>query len=359
MAMNEGRLERVLSAMEREGLEQILVTSPSAVAYLTGVNLDPMERLLALYLNKKGRRVLFGNKLFGLEPMEGLELQEHTDADNPVEGISRELFAGKIGIDGNWRSQFLIGLMELRADITPVQGSLPMQLAMMQKDEEERERMRVSSRLNDRCMEAVAKAIDGGLSELELMEVIVKFFKENKAKTSGFAIVAAGANGSDPHHVTDNSLIREGDGIVFDIGAPLNGYWSDMTRTIFYKSVSEEQRKVYETVLAANLAGIAAVKPGVPLGEIDKAARSVIEAAGYGEYFIHRTGHCIGMECHEAPSVGAGEKTLALPGMCFSIEPGIYLPGKFGVRIEDLVLVTEDGCEVLNSYPKELQVVGN
>lgn len=358
MAMNEARLQRVLAAMEQEGLEQIIVTSRSAVFYLTGVSLDPMERMLALYLNNRGERVLFGNKLFKLTPMEGLRLVEHTDAGNPVADLAKAMLPGKIGVDDNWRAQFLINLTELRPDITPVHGSLPMQLTMMQKDETERELMRVSSKLNDRCMDNVVKSIKGGLTELELMDVIVRFFKENGAQTSGFAIVAAGENGSDPHHVTCQDTIKEGDGIVFDIGAPLNGYWSDMTRTIFYKSVTEEQKKVYETVLAANLAGIAAVKPGVPLKEIDGAARKVIEEAGYGEYFIHRTGHCIGMECHEAPSVGAEEETLARPGMCFSIEPGIYLPGKFGVRIEDLVMVTEDGCEVLNSYPKELTVVG-
>ena len=166
--------------------------------------------MLALYLNCKGERVLFGNKLFKLTPMEGLRLVEHTDASNPVTDLANVLLPGKIGIDDNWRAQFLINLMELRPDITPVHGSLPMQLTMMQKDETERERMRVSSKLNDRCMDTVAKAIKGGLSELELMDVIVRFFKENGAKTSGFAIVAAGENGSDPHHVTGTDTIQEG-----------------------------------------------------------------------------------------------------------------------------------------------------
>ena len=192
MAMNEARLQRVLAAMEQAGLEQIIVTSRSAVFYLTGVSLDPMERMLALYLNSRGDRVLFGNKLFKLTPMEGLRLVEHTDAGNPVEDLAKALLPGKIGIDDNWRTQFLINLMELRPDVTPVHGSLPVQLTMMQKDETERELMRVSSKLNDRCMDTVAKAIRGGLTELELMDVIVRFFKENGAKTSGFAIVAAG-----------------------------------------------------------------------------------------------------------------------------------------------------------------------
>ena len=154
-----------------------------------------------------------------------------------------------------------------------------------------------------------------------------------------------------------SGILKEGDSIVMDIGAPFNHYWCDMTRTVFYKSASEEQRTVYETVRRANEAAIAVVKPGVAFKEIDLAARKVIEDAGYGEYFTHRTGHSIGMKEHEQPPVSSECEVIAKPGMIFSIEPGIYLPGKFGVRVEDLVLVTEDGCEVLNKYPKDLIVV--
>ena len=151
--------------------------------------------------------------------------------------------------------------------------------------------------------------------------------------------------------------MKEGDSNVIDIGAPFNHYWCDMTRTVFYKSVSEKQREVYETVRRANEAAIAKIKPGVAFKEFDLAARKVIEDAGYGEYFTHRTGHSIGMKEHEKPPVASDCEVIARPGMVFSIEPGIYLPGQFGVRVEDLVLVTEDGCEVLNKYTKDLIVV--
>ena len=130
-----------------------------------------------------------------------------------------------------------------------------------------------------------------------------------------------------------------------------------MTRTVFYKSVSEEQKKVYEIVKAANEAGRAAVRPGVPMCEFDRAARKVIEDAGYGPYFIHRTGHGIGIEVHEHPDNSSACQVIAKPGMCFSVEPGVYLPGKFGVRIEDLVVVTENGCETLNHFTHDLIVI--
>ena len=145
--------------------------------------------------------------------------------------------------------------------------------------------------------------------------------------------------------------------MIIDVGLAHNRYASDMTRTVFYKSVTEEQKKVYELVKAANEAGRKAVRPGVPMCEFDRAARKVIEDGGYGEYFIHRTGHGIGIEVHEHPDNSSACQVIAKPGMCFSVEPGIYLPGKFGVRIEDLVIVTEDGCETLNHFSHDLMII--
>ena len=166
-----------------------------------------------------------------------------------------------------------------------------------------------------------------------------------------------GANGADPHHAPVNDTLKAGDSVVLDIFNPIGRYWCDMTRTVFWKEVSQEQRRVYETVKAANLAAEAVIRPGVKLCDVDRAARQVIEGAGYGPYFTHRLGHGCGLSCHEPPDNSASSLAIAQPGMVFSVEPGIYLSGKFGVRIEDLVLVTETGCEVLNHYSKDLQVL--
>lgn len=165
-------------------------------------------------------------------------------------------------------------------------------------------------------------------------------------------------NAAEPHHgAVAGEMLHEGDAVLFDLWAPINNYWCDMTRTVFYKSVSEEHRKVYEIVKQAQQAAIDFVKPGVKMSDIDAVARKVISDAGYGEYFLTRTGHGVGMTVHEPPEASPSCDLVAEVGMCFSIEPGIYLKDNVGVRIEDLVIVTEDGCEVLTKYPKDLQVV--
>ena len=171
-------------------------------------------------------------------------------------------------------------------------------------------------------------------------------------------LICFGANGAEPHHGTDDTVLKKGDSIILDVGVKLNDYCADMTRTLFFGEPTEEMLKVYNLVKAANEAGRAAVRPGEPMKNFDRAARKVIEDGGYGPYFTHRTGHGIGLEVHEYPDNSATSEIIAQPGMTFSVEPGIYLPGRFGVRVEDLVAVTEDGCETLNQLTKEFRIVG-
>lgn len=354
----DARIERVLQNMEREGLGQILVTSTASVYYLTGVWVEPMERLLAFYLDGSGRRILFGNDLFGLQPAEGRELYLHNDSDDPLRDVARLVRPGKIGVDKSWPSRFLISLLEKRPDCVPAHGSAPVDEARMRKDEAEIEALRRASKINDSVVAAAIAAVREGAVESELAALVDRKFREAGAGRGHGQLVCFGANGADPHHEPNGTVVREGDSVVFDIFIPIPYYWCDMTRTVFFRSASDEARRVYETVRQANLAAEAVIRPGLPLKTFDRAARQVIEQAGYGPYFTHRLGHGIGLECHEPPDNSAVSEVIAEPGMVFSVEPGIYLPGKLGVRIEDLVLVTETGCEVLNAYPKELQIVG-
>jgi D-alanyl-D-alanine dipeptidase len=173
-----------------------------------------------------------------------------------------------------------------------------------------------------------------------------------------FAIVASGPNGASPHHEPGKRVIEPGDLVICDFGGRYSGYFSDVTRTFSVGEPTDEQAEVHSVVLAANAAGHAAVGPGVPCQEIDRAARQVIEEAGYGDYFIHRTGHGIGLETHEHPYMVEGNDLPLEPGMTFSIEPGIYLPGRFGVRIEDIAACAEDGIDDLNQADRTLVVVG-
>ena len=171
-------------------------------------------------------------------------------------------------------------------------------------------------------------------------------------------IVSFGANAADPHHEPDDTVLKPGDCVLFDMGCIKDRYCSDMTRTWFCGQPTEKQAAVHDLVRRANEAAEALIKPGVRLCDLDAAARSLITAAGYGEYFNHRLGHFIGQTDHEKGDVSSANTAVAKPGMIFSIEPGIYLPGEFGVRIEDLVLVTETGCEVLNHNDKHWALVG-
>jgi len=355
--MNLKRVERVIANMKQEGLSQIIVTSTASLYYLTGLWIEPHERMMALYLDDTGRALLFGNEMFGIGEMEDLPLYVHKDGENPVRQLSEMIQPGILGIDKFWSSKFLIGLMELRPDMTPVLGSAPVDRARMLKDKEEQEIMRRNSRINDEVMEAMIAQVKEGAVENKLASEVNRLFMERGADSEGHQTAAFGANCADPHPRVDGTVLKEGDSVIFDIFTPIHRYWCDMTRTVFYKTVSEKQREVYELVKQANLAAIAKIRPGVLMAEIDKAARDVIAKGGYGSYFTHRLGHGIGLECHEPPDAGEKSRFPLEPGMIFSVEPGIYLPGEFGVRIEDLVLVTEDGCEVLNKASKELRII--
>lgn len=355
--MNIQRIDRVRENMKKAGLTQIIVSSTASLYYLTGFWVEPHERMIALYLDDSGKAILFGNEIFGLKSRPELPLICHKDGDNPVKDLAKAVKPGKLGIDKFWSSKFLIDLMELRNDILPVQGSAPLDLARKLKDEAEITLMRNNSHMNDQVVESVIKMIKAGAAENFLASQVNKLFMQKGADCEGTQIVCFGANCADPHHSGDNTVLREGDSIIFDIYAPINRYWCDMTRTVFYKTVTNQQRQVYELVKLANETAISKIKPGVLLSEIDKTARDIISQDGYGEYFTHRLGHGIGLECHEPPDVSLSSDIPLEAGMIFSVEPGIYLPGQFGVRIEDLVMVTEDGCEVLNQYPKELQVI--
>ena len=356
--MNEKRLQKVIANMKAEGLSQIIVSATASLYYLAGIWAEPMERMLALYIRDDGTVILFANEIFGIQPINGIQIVTHKDSDNPLESVAKAVNKGEIGIDKFWAAKFVIELMQLRADVTPRHGSSPVDRARMIKDEQEIELIRHASLINDKVVTMAIAALKDGVTEIEIAEYVEKLFAENGANRYGDGQLACfGANGADPHHGPDDTVIKAGDSVVLDIFKPINRYWCDMTRTVFYKTASEEQQKVYELVKNANLAAEAIIKPGLPMSSFDAAARKVIADAGYGEYFTHRLGHGAGLECHEPPDNSSACEEIAVLGMVFSVEPGIYLPGKFGVRVEDLVLVTETGCEVLNKAPKDFCIV--
>lgn len=355
--MNQSRISRVIENMKQHGLDQILVTATPSVYYLTGRWVSPGERMLALYLNAEGEACLFANRLFALSGAE-LPLVEFDDTEDPIPMLAKKLHKGSIGIDKLWPSQFTIRLMQAAPLAVPVLGSAPVDEARMCKDAEEIELMRRASRMNDEALRRTMGMLSQGMTELELQDAYLKNAKAVGGEGASFPpITCFGANCAEPHHDNDDTHLKKGDSVILDVGLVHQRYCSDMTRTVFLGSATQEQQRIYDVCRRANEAGRAAVKPGMPMCAFDRAARSVIEDAGLGRYFIHRTGHGIGLEVHEHPDNSATSQIIAKPGMCFSVEPGIYLPGSFGVRIEDLVCVTEDGCETLNQLDHDLRII--
>lgn len=355
--MYQGRIDRVTRFMRAQKLPQIVISSTASVYYLTGLWIEPHERMLALLLHADGSATLFGNAMFGISQDCGLPLVIHKDGENPVAQLAAAVQPGILGVDKFWCAQFLLPLLTLRGDVQPQLGSDPVDLARKCKDANECVAMRHSSRMNDEVMAKAIAALAEGVRENTVAAVVNREYLARGADCEGVQLVAYSANGADPHHGADATELKAGDSVILDIFTPISHYWCDMTRTVFYKSVSTRQREVYELVRRANEAAIAEIRPGVTLAHLDATARAVITEGGYGAYFTHRLGHGCGLDCHEPPDVSASSQGLLEPGMIFSVEPGIYLPGEFGVRIEDLVLVTETGCEVLNQFPKDLHVV--
>lgn len=354
--INKDRLNNVITNMKKQNLNQMIVTSPSSIFYLTGKWFHCGERMIALLIKSNGDIKLFLNELFPVTEELGFEIIFHKDTDNPIDDLMKYLDNNEsLGIDKTWPSHFLISLMDRNGAKSYVNSSPILDRTRMIKDENEKELMRRASKINDEAMGKIISYLNLNVTEEEAASQITKIYKELGAQGDSFpAIVGYGANGADPHHECDDSLPKAGDTVILDMGCIKDDYCSDMTRTVFIGEPTEEGRKVYNLVLEANLAGIAAVKPGARFCDVDNAAREVIEKAGYGKYFTHRTGHSIGIEVHDFGDVSAVNTDELKPGMIFSVEPGIYLSGNLGVRIEDLVMVTEDGCEVLNSYPKDI-----
>lgn len=358
--MQQERLKKTRIRMKEAGMNSLIVSDPMSVYYLTGLMVHPGERMLALLLEQE-KALLFINRLFPLAPQKDLELIWYSDTDEPVGILAGYLSdeTGQVtGIDKSWPARFLLRLQALKPQAQYRNGSMAVDGVRLIKETLEQQKMREASRLNDTAMEILQGRISTGKSETHMIKELQGIYADMGSGFSFDPIICYGANCANPHHTCDDSTVKPGDSVIIDIGCTYDSYCSDMTRTVFYQSVTPEARAVYNVVLKANMNAIAAVRPGVRFSDIDAAARSVIEEAGYGPYFTHRTGHAIGLEVHDFGDVSSANDALLEPGMIFSIEPGIYLGGNLGVRIEDLVLVTDDGCEVLNHVSKELKVIG-
>jgi Xaa-Pro dipeptidase len=338
--------------------------------YLTGLNFHLMERPTVLLISpgKKPSLVmpeLEINKARG----SAIELEPITYGDNPQSWPDAFRKAAAVqGLDGRTvgveptRLRFL-ELKYLEAAMHYARffsAETALASLRMQKDAQEVENMRQAVRIAQQALQATLPVIKAGVTEREIAsELFYQLLQSGSDTELPFPpIVSSGPNSADPHAAPGDRKLQNGDLLVIDWGAAHNGYISDITRTFAIGTVDEEFRRIVELTGKANEQGRQASRPGITAGDVDRAARKVIEDGGYGQYFFHRTGHGIGMEAHEQPYI-YGENTLELaPGMTYTVEPGIYLPGRGGVRIEDNVVITEDGAESLTNLPRELITLG-
>ncbi len=354
------RLERIQKLLADKAIDQMMICDPSAIFYVTGKWIHPGERFLGLYLQRGKEPVLFLNELFYFAEEIGAKKVYFSDTDDIAAVWKREVDSTKVlGIDKSMTAGFLIRMMENKVAAGYVNGSPAIDTARARKDAAEQALMREASRINDAAMAQFKTLIHAGVTEKEVAAQIEKIYISLGAQGNSFEpIVGFGSNAADPHHMPDDTVLREGDGVLFDVGCIKDDYCSDMTRTFFYKKEpNEEQKGIYEITRRANEAAEEILRPGIRLCDVDRTARDIIAAEGFGPCFTHRLGHFIGIEVHEFGDVSSANENLTEVGNTFSIEPGIYVKNGVGVRIEDLALITENGHEILNHYPHEIEVI--
>lgn len=354
------RIDQVVHRIIKSQLDAILITDYHTIDYLVGYCNRPGERFFGLVVTKTGELTLVLNNLFFLDEKLDCSLIWYSDTDSIAQAISPALKGiERLGVDKKLEARFLLELQAVFDHIYFTLGSACVDEVRMVKDESEITKMQQASLINDQAMELIKDEIAKGVfSEIELRDKLKHIYLELGADDFSFEpIIAFGKNGANPHHELDGTRLLPGNSVIVDIGCTYQGYCSDMTRTFFYQEVSPEHEKLYSIVKKANEKAIAMIKPGVALKDIDATARDYIASEGYGTYFNHRLGHFIGREVHEYGDVSSNFDMPVRPGMIFSIEPGVYLKGEVGIRIEDLVLVSEQGAVSLNEFNKDLIIL--
>jgi Xaa-Pro aminopeptidase len=360
------RMRRATGAADRAGLAALVITPGPDLSYLTGYRpVAITERLTALVLAPGRDPALLAPTLErpdveGSPAADHLHLSDWTDTQDPYTAL-RVLLPdprGRYGISDNAWAMHLLGMQEALPDSSyaPLTRALPMLRAV--KDTAELDRLAAAGKAADDAYDRILKVRFSGRLETEVAADLAALLTEFGHSQVDFTVVGSGPNGANPHHEAGERRIEIGDTVVLDFGGLKDGYGSDTTRTVHVgPAVSAAVQEVHGVVRLAQQTAFEAVRPGIACQDIDRTARRVITDAGYGEYFVHRTGHGIGTTTHEPPYIVEGETQQLVPGMCFSIEPGVYLPGRFGVRIEDIITVTEHGGRRLNNTPRDLAIV--
>ncbi|MBI4761270.1 MAG: M24 family metallopeptidase [Chloroflexota bacterium] len=368
--MTQTRFDKLNASLRTSDLDAVILNPGPTLKYLSGLSFHLMERPVVLFAAKDQTPALVLPEL-ELQKVASLPyaLQVFAYGENPSgwgEVFRKAVQA--LGLDGKRigvepRALRLLEFQYVKASAPEAEfpdASDVLAGLRLRKDAAEVEAMRRAVQIAQSALEAVIPQIKIGMTEKELAaELVMQLLRHGSEPEMPFSpIVSAGPNSANPHASPSDRKLQAGDLLVVDWGAAYDGYISDLTRTFAVGEVDAEYQKIHKIVQEASAAGRAAAKPGVPCADVDKAAREVIERAGYGKYFTHRTGHGIGMEGHEDPYMRGDNMQILEPGMAFTVEPGIYLPGRNGVRIEDNVVITATGADVLSDMPREIRVVG-
>lgn len=368
--MTQSRLQKLTASLLDSNLDAVILNPGPTLKYLSGIDFHLMERPVVLFVapDKDPALVLPELELLKVD-LFPYKVQAFAYGENPSEwndafrkaAQALSLDGKRIGVEP--RQLRLLEYSHVKAGAPQAEfpdASDVLAELRLRKDKAEVDAMREAVRIAQDALEAVIPQIKIGMTERELAsELVMQLLKHGSESEIPFApIVSAGPNSANPHASPSERKLQAGDLLVIDWGAAHHGYISDLTRTFAVGEVDEEFKKIHAIVQEANAAGRAAANPGVPCAGVDKAARDVIEKAGYGKYFTHRTGHGIGMEGHEAPYMRGDNMQLLEPGMAFTVEPGIYLTGRNGVRIEDNMVIMDDGAQSLSDMPRGIRVVG-
>jgi Xaa-Pro aminopeptidase len=356
-AVRQGRIATLREAMRREGVQCFVMTSPVTLDYFFGFREEGGERLLAYFVHADGRERLVCPALSANQARRcGVcGMAEWRDGDDPWPLVARLVEEWKLGqatiaVDDDCRADVLLGLMAVAPECVFSPGQRLVGDSARVKDQTELGLLRHAASIADQALEPVLSRVRPGATEAEVASWLAQEMSDLGGRPA-FAIVAAGPNAAEPHHQSDETVLSAGDVLLLDYGCEFQGYMSDVTRTVCLGPPSPKAAEVYEVVYQAFMAARDTIGPGVPASAVDQAARSRIEEAGYGPFFVHRTGHGLGMRVHEEPYIRQGNHEPLRIGEVFSVEPGIYLPGQFGVRIENIVTVTENGHRSLNGEP--------
>lgn len=364
--MRKNRIVSLQQWMKNNDVDSIMLQSRPNNFYITGFDTDPHERLLAVFLfqDKNPFIVCPGMEVNQIQYVfQQGDIVGYSDSENPWEKIQQQfekihISPKKIAVENalSWqRVREVEGIFPLVELIEVDEAILNERII---KSEDELKILRAAAKLADFGVKTGVAALEEGVTEMEVLAKIEYELKKKGVREMSFStMVLFGEKAGDPHGNPGDRKLKKGDAVLFDLGVVWEGYCSDITRTVFFDHVKDEDQAVYETVLKAQEASLFASKPGNRIALLDKTARETISNNGYGDYFPHRIGHGLGIEVHEFPSMNDQNESLLQPGMTFTIEPGIYIPNQLGVRIEDDVVITETGFETLTQFPKALTVV--